>query len=568
MIKRITIWCGFAFLFLNKSFSQVFPDKHYPTDYFQWPVAAKIGIAANFGELRPNHYHMGLDCRTDQKQNMPVLAAADGYIAKVKIEPYGFGRAIYINHPNGLTTLYAHLNNFDSLLEDYVRKQQYALENWRVFLDIPPSLFPVKQGQQIAWSGNTGGSQGPHLHFEIRDTRTDKVLNPLLFGFAIADTIPPDIYKLAVYNRNISIYEQSPQVLNVKKVNGVYTIPGALLKTNNDLLSFAINTFDRATGSGNRNGIYEAVISFDDQPMSGFRIDNIGYDETRYLNAHIDYKVRSGGGPWLEQLSRMPGYPQGVYRDFGSDGVIRLTDTATHQVRVDVKDANGNLSVLQFAVKLNALIPAADKPDPYRQPNEFHPGFINITDNDRIRFYVGEACLYDSIRFRFNVINPTAAFPVYQLHNTSVPVHEQFPVWIKPIGQYDTSKMVMHRFAGGKNDFAKAVFENGWYKAGFRDFGSYQLMVDTAPPVITPIGFKNGMKAAKLSSIRFVVSDNSEDLSFRAELDGKWLRFTNDKGRTFIYIFDEHCPPGEHELRIVATDQVGNTSERKYNFTR
>lgn len=557
-------------LFLHNGFSQVFPAKNYPADYFQWPVAAKVGIAANFGELRPNHYHMGLDCRTDQKQNMPVLAAADGYIARVKIEPYGFGRAIYINHPNGLTTLYAHLNDFDSLLEAYVRQQQYKLESWRVFLDLPPNLFPVKQGQPIAWSGNTGGSQGPHLHFEIRNTQTDKVLNPLLFNFPIPDSIPPDIYKLAVYNRNLSIYEQSPQLLNVKKVNGIYNIvPGGLLKTNNDLLSFAINTYDRSTGSGNRNGIYEAVIYVDDKPMSGFQIDGIGYDETRYLNAHIDYKVRSSGGGWLEQLSRMPGYPPGVYRDFGSDGVIRLTDTTLHQVRIDVKDANGNTSVVQFGVKLNALPVVVDKPNSYRQPDEFHPGFVNILDNDRIRFYVGESCLYDSIRFRFSVTNPASAFPVYQLHSAVIPVHTAFPVWIKPLGQYDTSKMVLHRFSGGKHDFAKAVYENGWYRSsGFRDFGSYQLMVDTVPPVITPVGFKNGMNTAKLSSLRFVVTDNSEDLSFRAELDGKWLRFTNDKGRTFIYIFDEHCPPGEHELVIRATDQVGNTSERRYSFTR
>ena len=129
--------------------------------------------------------------------------------------------------------------------------------------------------------------------------------------------------------------------------------------------------------------------------------------------------------------------------------------------------------------------------------------------------------------------------------------------------------MVLHRFAGGKHDFVKAVYEKGWYKApGFRDFGSYQLMVDTVPPVITPAGFKNGMNMARSSSIRFVVTDNSEDLVFRAELDGRWLRFTNDKGRSFIYIFDEHCPPGEHELVIRATDQVGNTSEKRYTFTR
>ena len=174
-LQKVPALLYFSILF-NSATAQVFPAKNYPKGYFQWPVIAKHALVANFGELRPNHYHMGLDCRTDQIENVPVVAAADGYIAKVKIEPYGFGRCIYINHPNGFTTLYAHLNNFYPELEKYITEQQYKLESWKVFLDIPANLFPVKKGQFIAYSGNTGGSQGPHTHFEIRDTKTDKVL--------------------------------------------------------------------------------------------------------------------------------------------------------------------------------------------------------------------------------------------------------------------------------------------------------------------------------------------------------------------------------------------------------
>ena len=187
-VQKLLAVFFFLFFFISAT-AQIFIAKNYPQGYFQWPLVAKIGLAANFGELRPNHYHMGLDCKTDQKENVTVVAAADGYIAKVKIEPYGFGRCIYINHPNGLTTVYAHLNDFNTALEKYIAAQQYQLKSWKVFIDIPASLFPVKKGQFIAYSGNTGGSQGPHTHFEIRDTKTDKVLNPLLFGFAISDNI-------------------------------------------------------------------------------------------------------------------------------------------------------------------------------------------------------------------------------------------------------------------------------------------------------------------------------------------------------------------------------------------
>ncbi len=309
MINVLRACICFCVFFLSQSpaHSQLFPNKNYPQNYFRWPVGAAVGIAANFGELRPNHYHMGLDARTEKRVNLPVYAAAGGYVAKVKIEPFGFGRCIYINHPNGTTTLYAHLNDFFPELEEYVKDQQYKLQQWRVFLDIPKDLFPVSKGDLIAYSGNTGGSQGPHLHFEIRDTKTDKVLNPLLFGFPIYDKTPPDIIRLAMYDRCISTYEQSPKMIALKKINGVYEPVIGNIVVNTDKISFAITAYDRYSGSTNQNGIYKAVMFDNNVPVSGFEMDSISYDETRYLNAHIDHSFKGKGGPYLQHLSNLPG---------------------------------------------------------------------------------------------------------------------------------------------------------------------------------------------------------------------------------------------------------------------
>lgn len=565
-LVALVILCAFA----NDTIGQFFPPKNYAKNYFGWPVAATKGLVANFGELRPNHYHMGLDCRTDQKQNLPVLAAADGYIAKVKIEPFGFGRAIYINHPNGLTTLYAHLNNFNPALENYVKEQQYKLKSWKVFLDIPANLFPVTKGMFIANSGSTGGSQGPHVHFEIRDTRTDKVLNPSLFGFPIPDNVPPKILRLAVYDRCISTYEQSPKFYSIKKVNGVYVTSPALININTDEVSFGISATDSYTGSSNPNGIYEAVIYDNEQPVTGFQLDSISYDETRYLNANIDYKLRSSGGPFVQHLSRLPGYLNSIYKTTYGDGVIALEDDSSHQIKIAVKDADGNTALLQFEIKRGPGVidkPKQDSSVFYKQ-KMFHPGFINLFENRNISFYLPENALYDSIRFRYAETVPATGYPIYQLHNASVPVQSYFPVKIKAASSLP-GKMVMHRFASGKNDYIKAEHENGWYKASFRAFGNFQLMVDTVAPTITPVGFKDGMNGSKLSAIKFVVLDNTEEIiNFTATLDGNWLRFTNDKGRTFVYILDEQCTAGEHELKITAEDQVGNITEKIYHFTR
>ncbi|MCW3088980.1 MAG: family metallopeptidase [Ferruginibacter sp.] len=573
---RIIVALVAILLIKSISFAQPFPYKNYPKGYFTWPVDARKGIVANFGELRPNHYHMGLDCRTDQMENRRVFAAADGYIAKVKIEPSGFGRCIYINHPNGLTTLYAHLNNFNPALEKYVTEQQYRLESWKVFLDIPASLFPVSKGQLIAYSGNTGGSQGPHTHFEIRDTKTDKVLNPLLFGFPLADNIAPEILRLAVYDRSVSTFEQTPKFYPLKKVNGVYTTIPNLLLTNSGKLSFGISANDRYTGSTNKNGIYQACLYEDEQFISGFQMDSISYDETRYLNAHVDYKLRSSGGPFVQHLGRLPGYPMGIYKDGGDEGVINIEDGNIHQLKIEVKDAQGNSSLLHFGVQTRLLgetLSPAVLPAVSQQP-EFRPGFINVFENSNISFYLPENALYDSIRFTYKEIIPFNGNPVYQLHNGNVPVHGMFPVKVKNVGAAHPGKMVMHRFWKDKDDYAKAVQvrvgkENNWYQASFRAFGNFQLLQDTIPPTIAAIGIREGMNAAKLNRIAFVIKDNTKELqNFTAYLDGKWLRFTNDKGSAFIYTFDEHCPAGVHELKISVEDCVGNKAERTYHFTR
>lgn len=573
---RINAVLVFILLFHTILIAQIFPAKNYPVGYFTWPVAAKKALVANFGELRPNHYHMGLDCRTDQVENKQVLAAADGYVAKVKIEPFGFGRCIYLNHPNGLTTLYAHLNDFNPALEKYIIQQQYNLESWKVFIDIPVGLFTVKKGEFIAYSGNTGGSQGPHVHFEIRDTKTDKVLNPLLFDFPIADNIPPDILRLAVYDRCISSFEQSPRFYPLKKINGVYTTIPAVILAKTDKVSFAITAYDRYTGSTNKNGIYQAVIYDNDEPVSGFQLDSISYDETRYLNAHVDYKLRSSGGSWVQHLSRLPGYQQGIYKDVSGNGIIYVEDGLVHTIKIEVKDAVGNSSLLKFDLQQTygkQESSEANPPAPYQQ-KEFHPGFINVFENSKISFYLPENALYDSIRFKYNEIIPAVGNTIFQLHNGHVPVQCMFPIKIKNTNTTNPNKMVMHRSWADKNEYAKAVpikiaSENNWYEASFKAFGNFQLIEDITPPTVMPVGIREGMNVAKLNRIAFVVKDNSKELmNFNAYLDGKWLRFSNDKGNAFIYKFDEHCPPGLHELKISVEDCVGNKTERIYHFTR
>src|SRR5215213_6534458 len=345
MNRRLLV---FLLIFFHYFFSEA---QSYPQNYFRHPLDIPMQLVANFGEIRTNHWHMGLDIRTQQRVNLQVHAAADGYISRVSVEPGGFGQAIYINHPNGFTTQYGHLNSFFPALATYIKQQQYANESWRINLIILPDLFPVKKGDLIALSGSTGASEGPHVHFEIRDTKTENCLNPLLFGFPIRDAVPPTITRLAMYDRNKSTYAQSPQLLSIKKYGGYYSIPGGLVRVGSDKISFAVAAVDRFSGVANPNGIYSAHVLLDGDPVSEFILENISYNDTRYINAQLDYPYKSRGGAGLQHITPLPGAQNVVYHTYNEDGIIHLTDTDPHSIVIEVKDANDNSSKIQFKIQ-------------------------------------------------------------------------------------------------------------------------------------------------------------------------------------------------------------------------
>ncbi|MBD0368490.1 MAG: M23 family metallopeptidase [Flavisolibacter sp.] len=544
-------------------------EAQYPNGYFRNPLNIPMQLVANFGEIRTNHWHMGLDIRTQQRENLPVYAAADGYVAKIKIEPGGFGRAIYINHPNGYTTLYAHLNDFFPALEQWVKEQQYQLQSWQVELAIPPALFPVNKGDFIAYSGNTGGSAGPHVHFEIRDIKTENCFNPLLFSFSIPDAVPPLITRLALYDRNRSVYAQSPQLITLRRAGNVYSLAKAgILKVGTDKISFAIGAVDMLSGSPNPKGIYSAQILMDDVMQSTFVLDNISYDETRYLNAQIDYRYKFNGGAYLQHLSRMPGDKSTIYRSTATDGVLYLTDTIIHTVRIEVKDAAQNQSILSFDVQFDS---ALRKPVPEAAVQKFYPNNVNVFETDLFEAFTSEYTLYDTATVSYtlsDVLPSGAVSPLYQFMSASIPVHDSVTVRIKPsvvLNIGDRNRVVIKNVSGNNTTVKKAKWQNGWLGASFRQFGTYQAFIDSVPPVFNAPGIGDTIDLRKIPRLVFTPRDNFNTIkSFRAEIDGQWLRFTNDKSRTWIYKFDEHFPPGVHELKVMVEDEAGNITTKTW----
>jgi hypothetical protein len=550
--------------------------KMYPQNYFRWPLDIKPEIVANLGELRSNHWHMGLDIRTQQRENLRVLASAGGYISRVKVDKFGYGRSIVIDHPNGLSTLYAHLNNFYPELEAFVESEQYRTESWAIDIRPPKDKFPVTKGQFIAYSGNTGGSQGPHVHFEIRSTATDECLNPLFFGLPLVDKVKPTLVKLGMYDRTNGIYQQSSRYLAVKNTDSGYIIPGMnVVKSTTDKVSFSIQAYDRISGSNNQDGIYSAQLYLDDVHQGGFILDSISYTETGYMNAHIDYRYKFNGGPYFQSLSRLPGDRGGVYHEPGS-GVIHLNDTFVHQVRIELSDTYDQTSTLNF--KIQYVEGSSANVGLGKSAQVFIPNAPNILRKERFEMHLPEVALYDTVRsfyYENNSGSENAVSSIHQVNDPSIPVHGNLSVKIKPTkpiaNEWRDRLLIVHSYRN-RESVKKASWEGQWLTADFGDFGNYQAFVDQVPPEINEPGKRlkgDTIDVSANSSIIFRPTDNFDVIkNFRVELDGKWLKFTNDKGRSHIYKFDNRMPLGIYDLTVTIEDLAGNITKKTWTVKR
>jgi hypothetical protein len=556
----------------------------YPQDYFRNPLEIPIFLAGNFGECRPGHFHSGVDIKTKGEENQPVHAAADGYISRIKMEKSGFGHALYITHPNGYTTLYAHLNDFAPAIQKYLHRSQYDRQRWDVDLQLSPAQFPVKKGDLIAWSGNTGGSTAPHLHFEIRNTKTEHPLNPELFGLPIEDKIPPTAAEVVLYypaNADLGFYENNRVFVSLAQKSGAYKPKGVndpLVKVAGDTIitypgtiAIGINADDYMDGSDNTLAFYTARLFVDDVLQSQVTLDDIGYDVSRYINAYADYKTRQQLRKWEQCIFRLPGNRlDNIYTYLNAaNGRVTLLKGRTYKIVIVLTDDKGNESTVSFfasATAEPAPVPVAEKGIHFfaAKPNRFA--------NDQVSFELDNRQLYDDIWFDYRSAPANDVYSdKFNLHYPYVPVHHYFDLNLKPNKPIpaELKDKVAMIYSDGKDEDGRAAVatDNSWYKAAVRNFGTYWLDIDTIPPTIKSLQ-KNGAILSKAKQITFEVKDAMTSVkTFSGYIDGKWVCF-EQHGKLFFYKFDERCPRGKHELTFKAEDENGNARSVKLKFTR
>ncbi len=573
MIKRI------ASFFFFLTFFVAVAQKNYPQNYFASPLTVPLYLSGTFGELRGNHFHSGIDIKTQGREGLPVLAAADGDVYRVKISPYGFGNALYISHANGYNSVYAHLQGFHPKIEAYIRKAQYEQERFDVEVFPSRGVFAFKQGDTIAFSGNSGGSGGPHLHFEIRNARNENIINPLLFGLEVADNIPPKLNYLQVYTFTGKELESSEQRRVLKQSDGTYSLSGDNLVEFTDGIAFGVNTYDNLNGAPNNNGPFKIALAIDDVPEYQFTTETFAFDETRYINSHIDYPRKQCCRQVINRLYIEPGNQLSMYGKTDKMNVFTDAGDSAHPVSIEISDVAGNVTKLKFLIKKVKGFESTEKMETAvlaGNMSKFLYAQNNFFKNDDVQFALPEGALYNDVLFEYSEENNCSecVTQTYVLGDIGIPVQKYYTLKIKIPerlrGNTEKLCLVSVRSNGNIADFEGSRWEDGYITARTRQLGGFALARDTKPPTLKAINVYEGKDVSRQANIKCSISDNLSGVEeYRATVDGKWVLMNYD-AKNNVLILDlekEQISEGSKEFLLIAKDKLGNESRLRLSLT-
>ena len=554
-----------SFLLVSLSFGQY----NYPKNAFRPPLDIPLILSGTFGELRSNHFHSGIDIKTQKRTGLPIYAIGDGTVSRIKVSHWGYGKALYVAHPNGYTSVYAHLKKFGPEIEAFIKKVQYARKSYEVEVFPDYGELNVSKGEIIAYSGNTGGSSGPHLHFEIRNSLTEKPTNPLLYGIDVKDNTKPGINAIYAYpigeDAQVNAQTAKVQIPITRQKDGSYVANTVYAS---GTIGLGINAYDRQDMATNRNGLFSAQQTVNGKLVTDYDFESFSFSETRYINTFIDYDHFGKYRQRIQLFYKAEGNELGIYNTLINDGKVKVQPGSTYQIELKLRDIEGNETLVRIPVegqRRTTLTKTDTSPEGTfivaAKPNNFDLGGARV--------YFPANTFYKDFHAMLEPGKDTVT-----IHNNRVAAHRNFTV------TFDTSKypaterkrlFIARLDRKGKPNYMKTYKRGNTFSTKTRSLGTFTLARDTVPPRIRAKNFKDKQWLTNYHYLSLRISDDLSGIdSYTATLNGQWILMEYEpKTKTITYNFDDKIlNTTQCDLRVEVTDNVGNTAYFRSQFFR
>jgi murein DD-endopeptidase MepM/ murein hydrolase activator NlpD len=543
--------------------SSIVAQTQYPKDYFRTPLDIPIELSGCFGELRNNHFHSGFDIRTQQTEGLPVFAVADGYISRIKISLVGYGKVIYITHPNGFTTVYGHLQRGNGEIQKYIKDFQYKEKAYEVEMFPKPNELVVTKGQQIAFSGNTGGSGGPHLHFEFRETVSEKILNPMLFGFNkyIKDSKKPSITGLFAYpidDKSVVNENSSPVSLNLTLQSyGSYLSEKLKLSGS---AGFGINIYDMFDNSYTKYGIYKVELFNNGKSIYSYQFDVLAFEELRYINAFIDYERYQTIDQRVQKLFMKNPFPLSIIRPGEKNGIISMNNPNLSEIyRIEISDFENNKTCITIPVEYSNLA-SKNSPKPFKT-NYFvksKSDFIYNKDNVEVFFPAGS--FYED--FYMDCESSKNEFTV---KNDKIPVHSNYTITMKDSlhTESELKQMFVAKIEGKKQSYVYTNRKGFVFTSKTKELGRFKLSKDSVAPKIQMMDSIVDKLPFEKKYFQLKISDDLSGIkTYNGFLNDQWILLEYEsKNKKLTHYFDDNIAiEGDNKLKVIVSDNVGNST--------
>ena len=536
----------------------------YPTNYFSNPLEIPLILNGNFGESRSNHFHSGIDIKTQLKEGLKVFSVAKGNISRIKIAHGGFGKAIYVSHPNGYTTVYAHLKKFNNSIEEFVKKIQYKKQSYEVDLYLNTSDLKVFNNEIIGFSGNTGSSSGPHLHFETRKTVNQKALNPLLFGIEIKDTRRPVVNSLYMYKKLKSGSISLPYKVVLNKINDS-TFATKKIKVNG-LVSFGLSGFDRQDLAKNKNGIYEISTFLNENLINSMKFDSFFFEESIKINSLIDYSFFVENRKRILKLFLEDENDLSIYST-KNKGFVDVKQKTELLFKIVAKDIKGNSISINVPLDYENMVKATLTNS---QGVSYSKKIENIIEND-FEFKNSHVNIPKNTFLKNRKIKIEHPNDTLKIINPYIPLYKNIKIKFKNPNNNKGNYLAVKDY-NNKELFASSKLNPlNYFELKTKKLGLYFVKNDSLSPEISPLNFKNGDWVSNKKYLKFKILDKQSGIKkYKGKINGKWMLFEYEYKKNLIsYEFDSfYLSKSKNEVEIEVEDMVGNTLIKTFTFYR